>query len=144
MKSNMTSPLTLLPKHTEFLHALRLKLSALSRRGWNWIDTLYSRLLYWNAPSSSYCFQSSASWEIQDCVRQVRISAVTNRPMSLLTRLSVKRSVLSQTRPSTISVAQRSAGYFSPSKESLITSTSPVTSGSQVQILSTSEEKLKD
>ena len=68
----------------------------------------------------------------------------TSRPTSPPTHLYAKRLVLNLTRPSTISDALRSRGAFSPSRGRVITSICPVTSGLQVQILSTHEEKPKD
>ena len=137
----MISHSILRPPLMESPLGLRRKLSALKKLGLNLIGTRFLKPLFWRDPSSSFSYRSSDSLEIQDSVQPLQTLAVMNKPTFARTHLYAKRSTLRLTRPSTILDALRLRGSFSPSKGKQITSICPVTSGLQVQILSTREEK---
>ena len=128
-------------EHIKSPFGLRKKLSALKTHGLNWTGIRSLRPWFLSVPSSLSYSQSFDSSETQDCELPQPTSVVTSRPTWLPTHLYAKRSVLNLTRPSTISDALRSRGYYSPSKGRVITNISQGTSGLQVQILSTHEAK---
>ena len=122
---------------------LRKKLKKLRMRGSTLTDIQSSRRLCWSVVFSSFFSQFLDSLETPDSEPQVPTSQETSKRTLQQTHLSAKRLTLNLTRPSTIFAVQRSAGYFNPSKGNVITSTSPATSGLQVQILCIPEGRQK-
>ena len=141
MKKTMISRLISRLKHIKSPLNLRRKLLTSVRRGLNSTVIRSLKPLYWRDPSSSFSYRSFGSSVTRVYVPLQPTSPETSKPTSLPTHLYAKRLVLNLTRPSTILDALRSRGAFSPSRGRVITSISPATSGLQVQILCTHEEK---